>query len=341
MDASTNPEFDQHQELHRFHDPDSGLRVIIAIHSTALGPGAGGCRRWIYHSEEDAVTDALRLSRGMTYKNAMAGLPFGGGKAVVLANPNRSKTAEQFEAFGTFVDSLQGRYITAEDVGVTTQDMLAVRRQTRFVSGLPRTGGAVGGDPSPWTALGVFLSMREAVRLQSGADTMCGLRVAVQGVGSVGYHLCKLLFEDGASLLVADINVDSVQRAVRDFAATAVPPDDILFADAEVLSPCALGAVFDERSVEKVRASIIAGAANNQLATEQDGFRLNDRGKLYLPDYVINSGGIIAVAREYIGGCSRAKLETEVRNIPSTLRKVLRTAQQENLPPHVVADAMA
>ena len=305
MAVFENVEFDSHKSVHQIHDRRSGFYAIVAIHSTALGPAAGGCRLWHYPDEDAALTDALRLSRGMTYKNAIAGLPFGGGKAVLLGQRGQQKTHDLFEAFGRFVDSLKGQYVTAEDVGVTTGDMRVVKTRTPYVSGLPQDDKSVGGDPSPWTARGVFLGIKSAVERKFGADRLIGLRVAVQGIGSVGYQLCKLLHADGAILTIADVNTPSIERLRQELPAKPVDPSDILSQNVDVLAPCALGAVLNSKSIPRIRAKAIAGAANNQLATDQDGYELSERGILYAPDYVINAGGIISIAREYLGekGC--------------------------------------
>jgi leucine dehydrogenase len=277
----------------------------------------------------------------MSYKNAMAGLPFGGGKAVILARPTGKVAPAEFRAFGRFVQSLEGRYITAEDVGVGTKDMLIVREVTPYVSGLPQSGSGVGGDPSPWTALGVYLSMRQAVSRVFDAPDLRGLRVGVQGAGHVGYHLCRLLQEAGAQLLVADINPDNVERIVARFGATPVAPAEILAAEVDVLAPCALGGVLNANTIPHVHAQIIAGAANNQLATPEDAWRLHSRAVTFFPDYVINAGGIISVAREYIGRSTREELELEVAKIPARLNDILNRAQRDALPPTVLTDRIA
>ena len=334
-------DFDAHEAVYQFHDSASGLRAIVAIHSRALGPAAGGCRLWHYTNEDAALTDALRLSRGMTYKNAIAGLPFGGGKAVLLAQQGQQKTAELFKAFGQFVESLQGRYVTAEDVGVTTGDMRVVNTRTQYVSGLPQHDNSVGGDPSPWTAQGVFLGIRSAVERKFGTDRLKGVRVAVQGVGNVGYQLCKLLHREGAILTVADVNNGNLQCVQQDLLVETVDPSDILSQDVDVLAPCALGAVLNSKSIPNIRAKIIAGAANNQLATDQDGYELTERRILYAPDYVINAGGIISVAREYLGGSSVDQVSAEVNRIPERLAEIYAIADNTGQPTHVIADEMA
>jgi leucine dehydrogenase len=334
-------EFDAHEQVVFGHDAATGMKAIIAIHSTTLGPAAGGCRMWPYASTAEAVADVLRLSRGMSYKNAMANLRFGGGKAVLIADAKKSKSAELFEAFGRFVDSLGGRYVTAEDVGTTTADMASVARSTRFVAGLGRAPGEAGGDPGPKTALGVYLGIKAAVKFRLGQDELSGLSVAVQGVGGVGYHLCRMLAADGARLFVADVRPAAVQRVVEEFKATALPVEDILAAEVDVLSPCALGAVLNAASFPRLRARVVAGAANNQLAQGQDGSALSAAGILYAPDYVINAGGIISVAREYYGGATEAQVIADIQGIPARLTEIFERARRENRTTNAVADQMA
>lgn len=341
MDLFEMSEFDAHEKVVFGTDAATGLRAVIAVHSTALGPAAGGCRMWSYPSTKEAVVDALRLSRGMSYKNAMANLPFGGGKAVILSDPRKRKTPELFEAFGRLVDSLGGAYITAEDVGTTTADMECVARRTRYVAGLSRRAGEAGGDPSPKTALGVHLGIKAAVRFRLNRSDLEGVTVAVQGLGSVGYHLCKLLAAEGAKLRVADIRTDAVQRVCDELKAEAVAPDTVLFEDVDVVSPCALGAVLNSRSIPKIRARIVAGAANNQLAEDKDGLMLHLAGVLYAPDYVINAGGIISVAREYLGGSSEAAVTSEIHGISARLMEIFERARRENRPTNAVADQLA
>ena len=333
-------EFDGHELVVFGHDVPTGLRAIIAIHSTVLGPAAGGCRMWPYAGTADAVADVLRLSRGMSYKNAMAGLEFGGGKAVILADP-RKKTPELLEAFGRFVDSLAGRYVTAEDVGTTTADMTNVARATRFVAGLGRAPGEAGGDPGPKTALGVFLGIKAAVKFRLGRADLGGVTVALQGAGGVGYHLAGLLAAEGAQLRVADVRPAAVQRVCDEFRARSVPVEQVLFEDVDVLSPCALGAVLTAHSMPRLRARIVAGAANNQLAQGQDGGGLPAAGILYAPDYVINAGGIISVSREYRGGATEAQVIADIQAIPVRLTEIFERARRENRTTNAVADQMA
>ena len=341
MSLFDHSEFDDHESVHYFRDPDTGLSAIIAVHSTRLGPAAGGCRRWVYASDEDALTDVLRLSRGMTYKNAVAGLPFGGGKSVMLAKNGEEKSPALFHAFGRAVDSLNGRYITAEDVGISIDDMRQVNEVTNFVSGLPASGDSVGGDPSPWTALGVFLGIEAAVKSRLGKDSLEGLHVAVQGVGHVGYHLCKLLHEAGATLSVADVNRRNLARVSEEFAATIVPVTEILFTECDVLAPCALGNVLNAQSIPKLRTSVVAGAANNQLASEIDGERLAKREILYAPDYVINAGGIINVSHEYHGGASEEQVREDIGRIPGRLQAIFDESAESGRSTNAIADDMA
>lgn len=336
-----HPSFDCHERVVFAHDAASGLRAIVAIHSTALGPAAGGSRFWHYPSTAEALTDALRLSRGMSYKNALAGLPLGGGKSVVMMDPARPKTPAMLEAFGRFVDSLQGQYITAEDVGATVTDMEIVASQTSYVSGLPRTAVSSDGNPSPKTALGCYFGIKAAVKFRLKKDELRGLTIAVQGLGGVGYELCRLLAADGAKLRVADVRESVVRKAAAEFGALASTPDAILFERTDVVAPCALGAILDATTIPKLQTSIVAGAANNQLATAQDGARLHAAGVLYAPDYVINAGGIISVGREYLGTATVESVHTEIRRIPERLTEIFTRSRVSNRPTSDIADEMA
>jgi leucine dehydrogenase len=336
-----HPSFDQHERVVFAHDAATGLRAVVAVHSSARGPAAGGCRFWHYSSTQDAIADALRLSRGMSYKNAMAGLPLGGGKAVVMLDTHRPKTPAMLEAFGRFVDSLHGQYITAEDVGASVADMEIVGVQTRYVSGLPRTAVTSDGNPSPKTALGVYLGIKAAVKFRLKKDELRGLTIAVQGLGGVGYELCKLLAADGAKLSVADVREALTQKAATQFNAVICSADRILFERADVIAPCALGAVFDANTIPKLQTPIIAGAANNQLATAQDGARLHSAGVLYAPDYVINAGGIISVGREYLGGATAESILAEIHRIPVRLTEIFARSSATNRPTSELADEMA
>lgn len=341
MAVFDHTEFDDHEALHFIHDKQTGLRTIIAVHSTVLGPAAGGCRRWSYASDADALTDALRLSRGMTYKNAVAELPFGGGKAVILGSDTAPKSPELLAAFGRAVDSLGGRYVTAEDVGMSVEDMRHVQQQTKYVSGLPQSGQSAGGDPSPWTALGVFWGIEAAVKVRLEKDSLDGLTVAIQGVGHVGAYLCKLLHDAGARLIVADVNGDNLKAVSDSVPVEVVAPAEILYADAEILAPCALGNIFTSATIPLLKAKVIAGAANNQLSTLEDGTRLSARDILYAPDYVINAGGIISVSHEYYGGSSEDKVRTDVEKIPARLQTLFAAANKTGRPTNELADATA
>ena len=337
----SNPDFDDHEAVHAFFDAKSGLKGFIALHSTALGPGFGGCRMWPYETEAEALSDALRLSRGMSYKNALAGLSYGGGKAVIIADSKKDKTEELFEAYGRVIESLGGRYLTAEDVGICVEDMQIVARQTEHVSGIGQEGKFAGGDPSPVTAYGVYLGLSAAVRHKLGAETVKGLKIAVQGVGNVGFNLCRHLHENGARLVVADVYEPNVKRAVDAFGAETVSPDEILFEEADVLAPCALGGVLNAETISDLQAGIIAGAANNQLATDADGAALKARGILYAPDYVVNSGGIMAVAAEHEGGISEADVMAKVERIHDRTLQIFARADKEDAPTSEIADQMA
>ena len=335
------PDFDDHEGVHFFKDRSTGLDAIVAIHSTALGPAAGGCRYWRYAKSAEAVTDALRLSRGMSYKNAMAGLPMGGGKAVIVADPDTPKTPALMAAFGRAVESLGGRYVTAEDVGISDADMVAVSAETRHVSGLPVEGSAAGGDPGPFTAMGVYLGVRAAVRRVLKREAMAGVHVAIQGVGSVGGGLARLAARDGARLTLADVNADRAKALAAELGGEAVPAADILRIEADVVSPCALGAVLTADAIAALRAPVVAGGANNQLATPEDGWRIHQRGILYAPDYVINAGGIINVGLEYLGKGDRAEVETRIAEIPGRLETVWAESAETGDPAALVADRIA
>lgn len=341
MTVFNHPEFDQHESLHYIQDHDSGLKAIIAIHSSALGPAAGGCRRWQYANDAEALTDALRLSRGMTYKNAVAGLRFGGGKAVILATAAAPKSPQLFRAFGHAVENLNGRYVTAEDVGCSVEDMRIVNEATGYVSGLPKNGKNAGGDPSPLTALGVFYGIEAAVKSRLGAESLQGVRIAVQGVGHVGLHLCRLLHDAGAVIVVADVDRNNLLAARNELPVTIVAPAELLYSDVDVLAPCALGNILTSQTIPRLKAKIVAGAANNQLATEADGARLADRDILYAPDYVINAGGIINVAHEYYGNSSEELVRAEVARIPQRLEQIFAEAKTTQRPTNIIADNLA
>jgi leucine dehydrogenase len=335
------PDFDDHEALHFITNDKCGLRAIIAVHSTHLGPAAGGCRFWHYAKDEEALVDALRLSRGMSYKNAMAGLPLGGGKAVILADAERTKTPEMLHAFGKAVNDIGGRYITAEDVGVNVADMIEVSRTTQYVAGLPNSEGDVGGDPGPHTALGVFLGIKAAAKRALGKDSLKGLHIALQGAGSVATGVALHASAEGAKLSIADIDEAKARKLADKVSGKVVPTDDILSLEADVLSPCALGAILDESTIPALKAPVVAGAANNQLATEEDGERLRERGILYAPDYVINAGGIINVCTEYLGDGDASLVRHRIEGIPVRLEQIWTESADTGRDPAAVADAMA
>jgi leucine dehydrogenase len=335
------PDFDDHEGVHLFRDRESGLTAIIAVHSTALGPAAGGTRFWHYADPAAAITDALRLSRGMSYKNAMAGLPMGGGKAVILSDAQGSKSDAMVEAFAKSVESLGGRYVTAQDVGMSADNMIAISKITRHVCGLPAAADQAGGDPGPSTALGVFLGVKAAIKRALGKDSAKGVHVAIQGVGSVGGGLARLLAAEGARLTLADRNGAHADALAAELGAEVVAADAIMRVEADVLSPCALGAILDEASIAALRVAAVAGGANNQLAVPADGDRINARGILYAPDYVINAGGIINVGVEYMQLGDRKAVEARVAGIPDRLNQIWDESAASGDNPAKVADRIA
>jgi leucine dehydrogenase len=336
--------FDNHEQVIYCHESVSGLRAIIAIHCTALGPAMGGCRMWAYGSEKAALDDVLRLSQGMSYKNALANLPLGGGKAVIIGDPGSDKSDSLFEAFGAYIERLAGNYITAEDVNVSVADVELIGKRTQHVSGLPKKGRHVGGDPSPKTAYGVFLGILEAVGFQTNqqeCDQLSGIRIAVQGLGSVGYHLCRYLHEADAELIVADIDEDRLDRVCAEFHVTPVNANEILYQEVDVIAPCALGAIIDQTTVPKISADIIAGAANNQLATEATGDVLFAQGILYAPDYVINAGGIINAAYEYLGSGDEIAVNASIKKIRPRLKEIFEQSVNRQKATNKIADTEA
>lgn len=336
------PDFDEHELVHFVTDTATGLRAVICVHSTHLGPGAGGTRLWHYARPEDAISDALRLSRGMSYKNAMAGLPLGGGKAVILANDAiRTKTPEMLAAFGRAVDGLCGRYVTAEDVGMSVADMVAISKQTRYVAGLPVAEGAVGGDPGPHTSYGVFLGVKAAVKRALGKDSLAGLHIALQGAGSVASGLARRAAAEGARLSIADVDHAKAQALASELGGAVVATDAIMSLEADVFSPNALGAILTEASIAALNVPVVAGGANNQLATRADGDRIQARGILYAPDYVINAGGIINVSTEYLGDGDRTMVRQRIETIPGKLEQIWAESAETGRNAAEVADAMA
>jgi leucine dehydrogenase len=337
-------DFDQHEQVIYSQDKSSGLKAIIAIHDTSLGPALGGCRMWPYSSDELALRDVLRLSRGMSYKSALANLPLGGGKAVIIGDPRSGKSEALFQAMGDFVESLGGRYITAADSGTGVTEMQIMAQRTRHVAGAdPREalgGGSRDGDPSPSTAYGVFVGLQAAVQHRLGRSDLNGLKVAIQGVGHVGFGLAQQLKAAGAQLWVSDIFAANVRRAVEQLGATAVGEHDIYGLDVDVFAPCAMGGILNLQTLEALRAPVIAGAANNQLADAQLAEELQRRGCLYAPDYAINAGGIIDVCYERTGG-SAAQVRAHVESIGDTLRQIFQRGEDEGCTTSVIADRLA
>ena len=325
-----------HEQLVLCQDRASGYRGIVAIHSTTLGPALGGTRFWNYASDEDAIVDALRLARGMTYKNAVAGLNLGGGKSVIIGDNKTALREMIFRAHGRFVESLGGRYITAEDVGTSTADMDYVHMETDYVSGLAGRSG----DPSPVTAHGVFRAIQASAKERWGSDDLSNRTVAVQGCGHVGYYLAKELHETGAKLVVTDIDAERVKRAVSEFSARAVLPDEIYAVQADIFAPCALGAIINDKTIPQLRVEIVAGAANNQLLEERHGDELEARNIMYAPDYVANAGGVINVYSE-LAGWTSARSFRKADEIYYTILKVFEIAKTEKIPTYLAADRLA
>ncbi len=335
----THPAFDHHERVVFVHDRPSGLRAIIALHDTTAGPASGGVRFWHYPSDDDALTDVLRLSRGMSYKAIMAGLPLGGGKSVILADERKTKTEAMLLAFGRAVDQLSGSYIAAEDVGITTDDVAVMRKATPHVAGLT-AGRHASGDPSPMTARGVFLGLEAALAHRLQRD-LTEASVGILGLGAVGMKLAAMLHEAGARLLVADIDPDRVKQAVTQFDAKPMAAAALLIEPLDILAPCALGGVLTRDLVPRIKAKVIAGAANNQLAADDVGQALHDRGILYAPDYVINAGGIINAAGEIEADYDLQKTLLALQRIPATLGEIFATSENSDQPTNIVADTMA
>lgn len=320
-------------------DKQSGLKAIIAIHDTTLGPALGGTRMWTYASEEAAIEDALRLAKGMTYKNAAAGLNLGGGKTVIIGDPRKDKNEAMFRAFGRYIQGLNGRYITAEDVGTTVADMDLIHEETDFVTGISPAFGS-SGNPSPVTAFGVYRGMKAAAKEAFGTDSLEGKVVAVQGVGNVAYTLCQYLHEEGAQLIVTDINKEAVNRAVEEFGALAVDPDEIYGVECDIYAPCALGATINDETIPQLKARVIAGSANNQLKDTRHGDIIHEMGIVYAPDYVINAGGVINVADE-LYGYNQERAMKKVEQLYGTIEKVIEISKRDGIPTYVAADRMA
>lgn len=327
-----------HEQVVFFQDKDSGLKAIVGIHSTKLGPALGGCRMWPYKTEAEALRDVLRLSRGMSYKAAVAGLNLGGGKAVIIGDPKTQKTEGLLKAFGRCVENLGGRYITAEDVGMSVEDIDVMRTQTKYATGGSNVGGS--GDPSGMTALGVFQGMKAAVKAAGLGDDLQGLTVAVQGLGHVGQHLCSYLHAAGAKLIVTDIYQAQIEKAKEEFGAQVVAPNEIYNVKCDVFAPCALGAILNQTTIGMLQCKVVAGAANNQLETENDGFALAKRGIIYAPDYAINAGGVINVGAE-LDGYNKEVVVGKVNKIYYTIERILEMSKADAIPPHVAADRLA
>ncbi|WP_010499690.1 Glu/Leu/Phe/Val family dehydrogenase [Paenibacillus elgii] len=332
-------ERDDYEEVLFCQDKQSGLKAIIAIHDTTLGPALGGTRMWTYADEDAAIEDALRLSKGMTYKHAVSGLNLGGGKAVIIGDPRKDKNEAMFRAFGRFIQGLNGRYITAEDVGTTVEDMDIIRQETDYVTGISPTYGS-SGNPSPATALGVYKGMKATAKEVFGSADLQGKIVAVQGVGNVAYHLCEYLHGEGARLIVTDIHKEPVRRAVERFGAQAVDPSDIYGVACDIYAPCALGATINDETIPQLKAKVVAGSANNQLKEERHGDRLYELGIAYAPDYVINAGGVINIADE-LNGYNQQRAYKKVEEIYETISQIFAISRQSGIPTHAAAARLA
>ncbi|WBF54602.1 Glu/Leu/Phe/Val dehydrogenase [Lysinibacillus sp. JK80] len=328
-----------YEQLVFCQDEASGLKAVIAIHDTTLGPALGGARMWTYASEENAIEDALRLARGMTYKNAAAGLNLGGGKTVIIGDPFKDKNEEMFRALGRFIQGLNGRYITAEDVGTTVSDMDLIHEETNYVTGISPAFGS-SGNPSPVTAYGVYRGMKAAAKEAFGSDSLEGLKVSVQGLGNVAYKLCEYLHNEGAKLVVTDINQAAIDRVVNDFDAIAVAPDEIYAQEVDIFSPCALGAILNDETIPQLKAKVIAGSANNQLKDSRHGDYLHELGIVYAPDYVINAGGVINVADE-LYGYNRERAMKRVDGIYESIEKIFAISKRDGIPTYVAANRLA
>jgi leucine dehydrogenase len=339
MKIETIPQ-EGYEKLVKCEDEESGLHAVISIHNTTLGPALGGLRMWPYGSWDDAIFDVLRLSKGMTYKSAVADTGLGGGKSVIIGNPKTDKSEPLFRAMGRFVDSLGGKYITAEDVGTCVEDMVQVRKETKYVTGLPREMGS-SGDPSPWTALGVFRGMKACLEEAYGDGAFKGRTVALQGCGHVGVFLARHLAEAGAKLVLADVAPERVQALAKELDAEVGDPSTILRTECDILAPCALGAIVNDETLPHFHARIIAGAANNVLLREEHGQRLREAGILYAPDYVINAGGIINVSIEVEGEYDEGRSRKKVENIYHALKRVFEISKEQNVSTNAASNHLA
>ncbi|EXJ09464.1 Glu/Leu/Phe/Val dehydrogenase dimerization domain-containing protein [Nitrincola nitratireducens] len=344
MSVFQHVEFEQHEQVVFFHDASSGLKAIVAIHDTQLGPALGGCRMWPYESESQAITDVLRLSKGMTYKSALANLKLGGGKSVIIGHPRQDKSQALLEAMGRCLESLGGRYIAAEDSGTGVADLKVMSKHTSYVAGIHDRPGLVGGrnngDPSPATAYGVFVGLQAAVQARFGHRSLQGLKVAIQGVGNVGYRLAQHLHAAGAQLYVSDIYPDAVAKAQAELGATVVSSDEIASLDVDVFAPCAMGAVLNDASIQAMQAKVVAGAANNQLERECHDRQLHEKGILYAPDFAINAGGIIDIYYERVG-YDPLLVKSHVEGVSNTLSMIFERSQVESRPTGAIALELA
>lgn len=344
MSVFDHAEFDNHEHVAFYHDEESGLSAIIAVHNTNLGPALGGCRMWPYINSTEALTDVLRLSKGMTYKAAMANIALGGGKSVIIGDPRKQKTPAMMESMGKFVDSLGGKYFTAEDSGIAVSDLECMAKHSDYIAGVNAkyhyAGEVPDGNPAPSTAYGVFVGLKASVEYKLNRS-LEGVSVAIQGMGHVGYRLAKHLHEAGATLYVADIFPEGVDKAVAELGATAVAPEDILGLDVDVLAPCALGSAINDQTLPTIKAKVIAGAANNQLAREEIGDLLVSRDILYAPDYVLNAGGIIDIFHQRMESSSNEALREHIEGIGATLNEIYQRADAENQATSRVANRIA
>ena len=330
----------KHEQVVFCYDHETGLKAIIAIHNTNLGPSLGGTRMWMYKNESDALTDVLRLSRGMTYKAAISGLNLGGGKAVIIGDSKKDKSEALFRRFGKFVNSLSGKYITAEDVGTSTKDMEYIAKETKHVTGLPETMGG-GGDPSPVTAYGVYMGMKASAKNVWGNDNLSGKKVVVQGVGHVGENLVKQLTKDGAKVYITDINQDALAHVAKQYNAEVISPDQVYDMDVDIYAPCALGATLNTENINKLKCAIVSGAANNQLDDENvHGQMLMDKGIVYAPDFLINAGGLINVYSE-LQGYNRDNAFKQTEHIYNVTLDILKKSKEENIPSQQAAKQLA
>ncbi|MCW8107677.1 amino acid dehydrogenase [Alteromonas ponticola] len=344
MSVFDHPEFDKHEHVAFYHDEEAGLKAIIAVHNTNLGPALGGCRMWPYINSAEALNDVLRLSKGMTYKAAMANLKLGGGKSVIIGDPRKMKTPAMMRAMGRFVDSLGGKYFTAEDSGIAVTDLQEMATQSEFIAGTSAkyhyAGETPDGNPAPSTAYGVFVGLRSTVEYALNSD-LKGIKVAIQGMGHVGYRLAQHLHNAGAQLFVTDIYPDGIERAVSELGATAVAPEDIYGLDVDVIAPCAMGASINDETLPDIKAKVIAGAANNQLAREEMGELLRKRGIVYAPDYVINAGGVIDIYHQRMEQSSNEAMRTHIEEIGITLKEIFERADKEDKATNRVANVIA